>query len=68
MDKTGTLHSGIGRISFGKEKIRENFLAFFEAIVKAKPSAAKGNYIRTVALSSTMGPGVKLHVSMLQAE
>lgn len=68
VDKTGTLHSGIGRISFGKEKIRENFLAFFEAIVKAKPSAAKGNYIRTVALSSTMGPGVKLNVSMLQAE
>ena len=68
VDKTGTLHSGIGRVSFGKEKIRENFLAFFEAIVKAKPSAAKGNYIRTVALSSTMGPGVKLNVSMLQAE
>ena len=68
VDKTGTLHSGIGRISFGKEKIRENFLAFFEAIVKAKPPAAKGNYIRTVALSSTMGPGVKLNVSMLQAE
>ena len=68
VDKTGTLHSGIGRISFGKEKIRENFLAFFEAIMKAKPSAAKGNYIRTVALSSTMGPGVKLNVSMLQAE
>jgi large subunit ribosomal protein L1 len=68
VDKTGTLHSGIGRISFGSEKIRENFLAFFEAIVKAKPSAAKGNYIRSVALSSTMGPGIKLNASTLQAE
>lgn len=68
VDKTGTLHSGIGRISFGTEKIRENFLAFFEAIVKAKPSAAKGNYIRSVALSSTMGPGIKLNASTLQAE
>lgn len=68
VDKTGTLHSGIGRISFGKEKIRENFLAFFEAIVKAKPPAAKGNYIRSVALSSTMGPGIKLNASTLQAE
>lgn len=68
VDKTGTLHSGIGRISFGTEKIRENFMAFFEAIVKAKPSAAKGNYIRSVALSSTMGPGIKLNASTLQAE
>jgi len=68
VDKTGTLHSGIGRISFGKEKIRENFLSFFDAIVKAKPSAAKGNYIRTVALSTTMGPGIKLNASMLLTE
>lgn len=68
VDKTGTLHSGIGRIGFGKEKIRENFLAFFDAILKAKPAAAKGNYIRTVALSTTMGPGIKLNASMLLAE
>ncbi|GAB4373751.1 MAG: 50S ribosomal protein L1 [Deltaproteobacteria bacterium] len=68
VDKSGTLHSGIGKLSFGKEKIRENFLSFFDAIVKAKPAAAKGNYIRTVALSTTMGPGVKLNASMLLAE
>jgi large subunit ribosomal protein L1 len=68
VDKTGTLHSGIGKISFGKEKIRENFLAFYEAIMKAKPSAAKGTYVRTIALSSTMGIGVKLNVSALQTE
>ncbi len=68
VDKTGTLHSGIGKISFGKEKIRENFLAFYEAIVKAKPSAAKGMYIRSIALSSTMGVGIKLNASSLQTE
>jgi len=68
VDKTGTLHSGIGKVSFGKEKIRENFLSFFDAIVKAKPAAAKGNYIRTVALSTTMGPGVKLNASLLATE
>jgi large subunit ribosomal protein L1 len=68
VDKTGTLHSGIGKISFGKEKIKENFLAFYEAIVKAKPSAAKGTYVRSIALSSTMGVGIKLNASALQTE
>ncbi|HSL99492.1 MAG TPA: 50S ribosomal protein L1 [Candidatus Limnocylindria bacterium] len=68
VDKTGTLHAGIGRISFGKDRIRENFLAFFEAIMKAKPSAAKGTYIRSIALSSTMGVGIKLNASSLQTE
>jgi len=68
VDKTGTLHSGIGKISFGTDKIKENFLAFFEAIEKAKPSAAKGTYIRSIAISSTMGVGIKLNASMLQTE
>jgi len=68
VDKTGTLHAGIGKVSFGKEKIRENFLTFFEAILKAKPSAAKGTYIRTLALSTTMGVGIRLNSSVLQAE
>ncbi|MDH3384251.1 MAG: 50S ribosomal protein L1, partial [Deltaproteobacteria bacterium] len=68
VDKTGTLHAGIGKISFGKDKIRENFLAFYEAIMKAKPSAAKGAYIRSIALSSTMGVGIKLNASTLQTE
>ncbi len=68
VEKSGTLHAGIGKASFGKEKIRDNFLAFFEAINKAKPSAAKGTYIKTLALSSTMGPGIKLNVSALQQE
>ena len=68
VDKTGTLHAGIGKISFGMDGIRENFLAFFEAIMKAKPSAAKGTYIRSIALSSTMGVGVRLNASALQKE
>ncbi|HBX44234.1 MAG TPA: 50S ribosomal protein L1 [Deltaproteobacteria bacterium] len=68
VDKTGTLHSGIGKISFGKEQIKENFLAFHEAIVKAKPSAAKGTYIRSIAISSTMGVGIRLNASALQTE
>jgi len=68
VDKTGTLHSGIGKVSFGTEKIKENFLAFYEAIEKAKPSAAKGMYIRSIALSSTMGVGIKLNASALQTE
>ena len=68
VDKTGTLHAGIGKVSFGKEKIRENFLTFFEAILKAKPSAAKGTYVRTLALSTTMGVGIRLNASVLQAE
>jgi len=68
VEKSGTLHAGIGKASFGRDKIRENFLAFFEAIGKAKPSAAKGTYIRTLAVSSTMGPGIKLNVSALEQD
>ena len=68
VDKTGTLHAGIGKVSFGKDKIRENFLTFFEAILKAKPSAAKGTYIRTLALSTTMGVGIRLNAGVLQAD
>jgi len=68
VDKTGTLHAGIGKVSFGKDKIRENFLTFFEAIMKAKPSAAKGTYIRTLALSTTMGVGIRLNAGVLQSD
>ncbi|MBI5575272.1 MAG: 50S ribosomal protein L1 [Deltaproteobacteria bacterium] len=68
VDKTGTLHAGIGKISFGNDRIKENFLAFFEAILKAKPSAAKGTYVRTLALSTTMGIGIRINANALQAE
>ncbi|HBK01918.1 MAG TPA: 50S ribosomal protein L1, partial [Clostridiales bacterium] len=54
------IHCPIGKKSFGKEKLVENYTALFDAIVKAKPAAAKGQYIRSVALASTMGPGVKV--------
>ncbi len=61
LDKTAIIHCPIGKKSFGKEKLTENFNALMDAIVKAKPSAAKGQYIRSVAVASTMGPGVKLN-------
>ncbi|MCG8484121.1 MAG: 50S ribosomal protein L1 [Clostridia bacterium] len=61
LDKTNIIHVSIGKISFGKEKLTENFTALMEAIVKAKPAAAKGQYLRSVAVSSTMGPGIKIN-------
>jgi large subunit ribosomal protein L1 len=68
VDKTGTLHSGIGKISFGTEKLAENFMSFYEAINKAKPSGAKGTYIKTIAVSTTMGPGIRINANSLVAE
>jgi large subunit ribosomal protein L1 len=67
VDKTATLAAGIGKVGFGKEKIRENFTTFLDAIVKSKPSGAKGTYIRTLSLSTTMGPGIRLNTSALLA-
>ncbi len=60
LDKTNNIHVVIGKKSFGKEKLVENFNTLMEAIVKAKPAAAKGQYIKGVTLASTMGPGVKV--------
>ena len=62
-EKQGIVHAGIGKASFGEEKLRENAGAFIDAILKAKPSGAKGSYIKKISLSSTMGPGVKIDVS-----
>lgn len=61
LDKTAIIHCPIGKKSFGKEKLAENFNALMDAIVKAKPAAAKGQYIKSVAVSSTMGPGIKIN-------
>ena len=60
LDKTAIIHCPIGKKSFGIEKLSENFNALMEAVVKAKPAAAKGQYIKSVTVASTMGPGVKV--------
>ncbi|MEE0944057.1 MAG: 50S ribosomal protein L1 [Clostridia bacterium] len=65
LDKTNIIHCPIGKASFGKEKLTENFNALMGAIVKAKPSAAKGQYLRSVVVSSTMGPGIKVNNAKL---
>jgi large subunit ribosomal protein L1 len=60
VDKTGNLHAPIGRVSFEEGKLAENLEAFMDTVVRAKPAAAKGTYIKTVTVSSTMGPGVRI--------
>jgi large subunit ribosomal protein L1 len=60
VDKTGNVHVPIGKVSFSADKLAENLAAFMDTIVKAKPSASKGTYIRSATVSSTMGPGIKL--------
>ena len=60
-DKVGNIQMTIGKVSFGAEKLSENFAALMDAIVKAKPAAAKGQYLRSVTVASTMGPGVKIN-------
>lgn len=61
LDKTNIVHTPIGKVSFGNEKLADNFNALLEAVVKAKPSAAKGQYLKSVTVASTMGPGVKIN-------
>ena len=61
LDKTNIIHCPIGKISFGTEKLTENFNTLLEAINKAKPAAAKGQYIRSCVVAATMGPGVKIN-------
>ncbi len=68
VEKAGIIHAPIGKRSFDGEKLKENFLALVDALVKAKPSAAKGNYLRKITISSTMGPGVNLDVSEVTAQ
>ncbi len=62
-EKTGIIHAGVGKASFDADKLVENIAAFIEAINKAKPSGAKGTYMKKATLSSTMGPGIKLDLS-----
>ena len=65
LDKTNIIHCPIGKVSFGAEKLAENFSALMSAIVKAKPAAAKGQYIKSCVVASTMGPGVKVNGAKL---
>ncbi|MEO5952918.1 MAG: 50S ribosomal protein L1 [Chloroflexia bacterium] len=61
-DKTGLLHVGIGKLSFNESQIRENLLSLVDAVVRAKPTGAKGTYVRSITLTSTMGPGIHMDV------
>jgi large subunit ribosomal protein L1 len=61
LDKSNIIHTPIGKVSFGEEKLADNFNALLDAIVKAKPAAAKGQYLKSVTVASTMGPGVRIN-------
>ncbi|MBQ7718110.1 MAG: 50S ribosomal protein L1 [Clostridia bacterium] len=65
LDKTNIIHCPVGKVSFGQEKLVENFSTLMSAIIKAKPAAAKGQYLKSVSVSSTMGPGVKVNTAKL---
>ncbi len=65
LDKTNIIHCPIGKVSFGVEKLSENFNTLMNAIIKAKPAAAKGQYIRSCVVASTMGPGIKVNAAKL---
>lgn len=65
LDKQNIIHTPIGKSSFGQQKLEENFKALLEAIVKAKPATAKGQYLKSVTVASTMGPGVKINPALI---
>ncbi|MBQ0012671.1 MAG: 50S ribosomal protein L1 [Clostridiales bacterium] len=65
LDKTNIIHCPIGKVSFGQEKLEENFKTIMDAIIKAKPSAAKGQYLKNVSICATMGPGIRVNPSKL---
>ena len=63
VEKAGVIHAGVGKVSFTDDKLAQNIRAFVEAVTRARPSGAKGSYLRKVSLSSTMGPGVSVDLS-----
>jgi large subunit ribosomal protein L1 len=65
LDKTNIIHCPIGKASFGPEKLGENFSTLMGAIIKARPAAAKGQYIKSCVIASTMGPGIKVNASKI---
>ncbi|MFH1612724.1 MAG: 50S ribosomal protein L1 [bacterium] len=60
VDKEGAIHCGIGKVSFGDQKIKENFLSIFNAVIKSKPASTKGQYLKGIGITTTMGPGIKI--------
>lgn len=68
VDKTGVIHAPVGKVSFASDKLLENANSLIQAVVKAKPSAAKGKYVKSATLCSTMGPGVPLDVTVMNAK
>ena len=68
VEKAGVIHAGVGKASFGEDALAENIKALVEAVVKAKPSGAKGTFVKRVAISSTMGPGVKVDTATVLPE
>ncbi len=67
VEKAGIIHAPVGKVSFAEDKLRENILALMDALVKAKPVAAKGTYVKKICVSSTMGPGVRVDVAEVSA-
>jgi large subunit ribosomal protein L1 len=68
LDKTNIIHCPIGKVSFGKEKLKENFEALLGAIIKAKPAAAKGQYMKSCVVATTMSPGIKINTSSFKVD
>lgn len=68
VDKTGIVHATIGRKSMGADKLKDNFAAFMSAIIKAKPATSKGIYLRSITMSATMGPGVRMDIPSIEGQ
>jgi large subunit ribosomal protein L1 len=66
VDKTGIIHAPVGKVSFGPQKLLDNVTSLIESVMKAKPAAAKGRYVKSIALSSTMGPGVRVDLASVE--
>jgi large subunit ribosomal protein L1 len=67
VDKTAIIHVPIGKVSFGPDKLLDNAKVIIDSVLKAKPAAAKGKYVKSIALSSTMGPGVRVDLASVEA-
>ena len=68
LDKTANLHAPIGKVSFSADNLFDNFMALFDAVRRAKPPAAKGNYFRRITLTTTMGPAIRIDPNLVEVE